>query len=241
MKISGLIFDLDNTLYKRSSPFIRAMSGLYPFISKQIDTEDFFRKFCAYGDAEYVLFAKGEETEEEMYLRRMIRSFRELGLNPTQEDAAAFQKRYVQEQHKITPSPGVPELFDWLKNEGIVTGIISNGSSSRQRMKIETLGMQHWIPNENVLISSDLNIHKPDPALFHEFAKRVKLPEESLWYVGDNYKTDIQGASSAGWHTIWLVKDKEEEKTVKENKTDYTVSNLHEVLKIVAEIHQHSI
>ena len=112
--------------------------------------------------------------------------------------------------------------------QSVIAGIITNGLSDAQWNKIRTLGIPAYIDEKNIVISGDVGCAKPAPGIFKIAEKRFCArsgdePEkqqgsqelqvlqesqesggEELWYVGDTFVNDIEGAAGAGWHTIWF-------------------------------------
>ena len=91
-------------------------------------------------------------------------------------------------------------LLKELKSRGYTTGVITNGPSHLQNHKLETSGLKPYL--DIVVVSGDVGIHKPDPALFAYTAKKYGLNPDECVYVGDHPVNDIQGALGAGMHAI---------------------------------------
>ena len=53
-----------------------------------------------------------------------------------------------------------------------------------------------------VIVSGDVGVHKPDPALFLYACDKVQLPPVDCMYVGDHPVNDIAGALSAGMQAV---------------------------------------
>ena len=56
-----------------------------------------------------------------------------------------------------------------------------------------------------VVESAQVNIRKPDPAIYQYAVDRIGLPADELLVVGDSIKNDILPAHSIGCHTAWLT------------------------------------
>ena len=56
-----------------------------------------------------------------------------------------------------------------------------------------------------VVESAQVNIRKPDPAIYQYAVDRIGLPADELLVVGDSIKNDILPAHSVGCHTAWLT------------------------------------
>jgi HAD superfamily hydrolase (TIGR01549 family) len=50
---------------------------------------------------------------------------------------------------------------------------------------------------ETILISADLELRKPNPAIFHELLGRLELAPAEVLFVGDTPREDVAGAQSA--------------------------------------------
>ena len=53
-----------------------------------------------------------------------------------------------------------------------------------------------------MVVSGDVGVHKPDPALFLYACDKVQLPPADCMYVGDHPVNDIAGALSAGMQAV---------------------------------------
>jgi len=50
-----------------------------------------------------------------------------------------------------------------------------------------------------------VGLKKPDPKLFGLALERLKLPAESVAFVGDSFERDILPAKALGMQTFWLI------------------------------------
>jgi FMN phosphatase YigB (HAD superfamily) len=60
---------------------------------------------------------------------------------------------------------------------------------------------------DDILLSSECGLLKPDPAMYHLAARRLGLAPSSLVMVGDSLADDVRGARAAGLRAIWLRRD----------------------------------
>ena len=81
------------------------------------------------------------------------------------------------------------------------------------------------------MVSGDVGVHKPDPALFRYTADKLNLPTSECTYVGDLPINDIKGALDAGMHAIRMnwgwFKDRDLRKNVP------VITDIIDVLKYV--------
>lgn len=92
--------------------------------------------------------------------------------------------------------------LDGLAADGIRVGLVTNGSSSVQRLKLEAVGLRDRF--DPLLISGEVGVRKPDPELFGIALHRAGVRPEDAWYVGDNLWHDVAPAAEAGLRTVWI-------------------------------------
>ena len=83
-------------------------------------------------------------------------------------------------------------------------GIITNGPSDGQRMKIRHAGLDGFFEADHLIVSGDYDYAKPDPRLFLSACERLGVKPEEAVYVGDIYANDVLGAYRAGLTPIWI-------------------------------------
>ena len=81
-------------------------------------------------------------------------------------------------------------------------GLISNGPGQLQRSKVERFGLERFFAA--VVISGEVGVRKPDPAIFGLALEAMAVPAEAAVYVGDNPHHDVVGACGAGLAAIWV-------------------------------------
>ena len=102
-----------------------------------------------------------------------------------------------------TPSLGIEEFLAYLQNQGIRSAVISNISYSGQSL---TKRIQKLLPDNNfefILATSDYIVRKPGKRIFQVALEKAELSPEEVWYVGDSYEIDVEGARNAGLTPIW--------------------------------------
>ena len=200
-----LVFDLDDTLYLRSEPYLRAFHKLFP----EYDTDEaqLIRRARYYDADSFDRYSKGLITIERMYIERVRDTFNEFGISVSDEKAAEFQKQYSENMKSIILQPEFKKLLDWCRARNIRMGILTNGPSKRQRVKIQALGLYDYVKEEDVLASEDIGINKPDIRIFRTYEEKTGTKPDGLWMIGDSYKSDIAGSLQAGWHAAWIRRD----------------------------------
>ncbi|WP_159886332.1 HAD-IA family hydrolase [Paenibacillus puerhi] len=89
----------------------------------------------------------------------------------------------------------VEETLAELQNRGYRLGIISNFAPTLKAI-LEHKGILHYF--EPVLVSTEVGLEKPDPAIFRLALELGGLAAEDVLYVGDHDRNDIWAPAQAG-------------------------------------------
>ena len=107
------------------------------------------------------------------------------------------------------PTEGIVEFLDFLKRQGIRTGVISNitycGEAVKERIDSVVKGHEF----EFIIATSEYMFRKPNKRIFELALEKADLLPEDVWYIGDNYECDVVGARKAGIFPVWYVGAKE--------------------------------
>jgi putative hydrolase of the HAD superfamily len=195
--ISGVLFDLDNTLIDRDVAF---ENWAMHFVTSQLQVID---DELVRSEVEWLtaLDAGG------------------YGLKPAM--FAAIQERYpehVADPQSLSESftadlrSHIPLLDEQtivlLKNfetADIPWGIVTNGSPT-QLKKIERVGLTGA---KCVMVSAILGIRKPEAGIFLAAAEGLEVEPGRILFVGDNVEADILGAANVGMKTAWMHRGRE--------------------------------
>ena len=230
-RMIGLVFDVDDTLYEQIVPFENAYKSLFDM---DIDMEQFYLLSRHYSDVKFEASRNGEMTMDEYHIYRIQEAAQDLGVTLTDEQALDMQKEYKKNQQKLQMSDITISILELAKENNIKLGIITNGPSEHQWSKVEALGVERWINKDNIVVSGDYDINKPDIRIFEIMQEKLQLPNDLLYYVGDSLENDIVGANNAGWKAIWINRYK---KKLPENVDIYKIAeNNAELFEIIKKI-----
>ncbi|WP_286166411.1 HAD family hydrolase [Bacillus sp. E(2018)] len=205
-KEAAFFFDLDNTLFDYEASFKKA--SLFAFRSivssgeqnKKVE-EKWFSRYKTFCDFYWHAYEKAWITQEEYRRKRLVSSLRAVGLSHfSDQEMVRYQQLFENNVHLfVEPYPWIQDIFRNLKRNQILYGIISNGDTDVQRNKIKQLHLD--FPESHIYISSEINVAKPSPEIFHLVKKNVKA--SAFFYVGDSYSLDMVPAIQADWTAIW--------------------------------------
>lgn len=103
------------------------------------------------------------------------------------------------------PTEGIGEFLYFLEHKSIRTGVISNisfcGSVVEERIH-SLIPDNHF---EFILATSEYMYRKPHRRIFELALEKAELSPEEVWYIGDNYECDVQGATGAGLFPVWYT------------------------------------
>ncbi len=205
----NLIFDLDDTLYIRSASYERALSYFekeHPGIEMP-EVKALYEVNRRMSEEAFQKNARGEISYRDMLLYRTQRTFHALGVELSDEEALEFERFYTKAQGEITLLAPFREFFDWVSKvrPQQFLGIMTNGPSERQRSKIQSLGLDRWIPDAHIYISGDTGIAKPDARAYRIAEEKLNIRPENTLMIGDSLENDVRGALNAGWKALHLV------------------------------------
>lgn len=182
-KISGVILDLDDTLYSEKQ-YVR--SG-FRAIAKWLGLDDAEDKLWDY-------FLSGKPAVDEL--------LRELGKQAQKEQCLRVYREQVPE---IELYEGAEALIRKLKEAGIFVGIITDGRAEGQRNKLSALGLDRLITD--VIITDELGgerFRKPNDIAFRIMQCRWGIPFEEMIYIGDNLNKDFQAPRQLGMRSLYF-------------------------------------
>lgn len=172
---------------------------------------------------------KGEITAKALKSERFRRFFDALSM---EIDPVSFAIAY--QEHLANGSyiyEGYEQLIEALSKEYTLL-IITNGLSSVQSKRIRQSTIAHYF--NDIIISEDVGVAKPDPKIFNEAFKVVgDVDKCRMLMIGDSLTSDIQGGINAGIDTCWYNPNKKEKP---ESVTPtYEVFNLFDLKRVIGD------
>ncbi|MEJ3746458.1 HAD family hydrolase [Actinomycetes bacterium KLBMP 9797] len=124
-------------------------------------------------------------------------------------------------------------LFATTARLRIPVALVTNGPSDVQRDKLRVLDIEHAL--DAVLVSGEVGVAKPDPALFAVALERIGVESHAAWHVGDGLTNDVGGARAAGLVAVWL--NRLSRRTPVDNRRpDLEVASLTELSELLTEL-----
>jgi putative hydrolase of the HAD superfamily len=100
--------------------------------------------------------------------------------------------------------PEVPGVLARLRADGVRLAVVSNWDVSLHDV-LERTALRRLV--DAVVISAELGVGKPDPAIFRAALERLGADASSAMHVGDSLEADVAGARAAGLEAVLVVRD----------------------------------
>jgi HAD superfamily hydrolase (TIGR01549 family) len=131
---------------------------------------------------------------------------------------------------RAKPHPGSLQVLKRLKDEQILTGLVTN---SGRRPVDSILGTFGFLPFLTTVITRDeMSSMKPEPDGILKAIEQLEVQKENTVYVGDSV-IDIEAARTAGVSSIALSQGLYSRENLEKEKPDYLISNIEEVDEII--------
>lgn len=97
-----------------------------------------------------------------------------------------------------------PEYYPFLKSykKHFEVGIITNGSTQRQKAKIINTNLNNYF--DTIIISEEVGFSKPDKRIFELALNKLNVQSENILFVGDDLEKDIAGPQNANIKGVWF-------------------------------------
>lgn len=223
----NLCFDCDDTLYDLQEPFNRSVKQFIPVLP--VSLPFMYKVYRKVGDRVFDLEHEHVITSDDVGIYRIYGACKELSIPFTLEQAADFQDAYRKYQGQISMQPVLHEFF---ASTSARVSILTNGQEGHQKDKVRTLGMYDYIGDDAIFTSEGIGYAKPDAKAFQTVCDRLSIPYDTMYYIGDNYIKDMEGAKAAGLHTIHFNRHNLQEGMA----SDYIVYNEDQLVALLKEL-----
>jgi len=191
--IKGIFFDAAGVLYQRSSPTVDFAKKLVrqnnyysePTPLENRNLEDLRVQACqgqtshdAYWQ-QFLLLRGVKNPDERKHMIDLITSY----------------------SNDVSPVPGCREALAGLKARNFILGIVTDTIYPLEwkKVRLSKAGVAEYI--DVIACSSDLGVHKPDPAIYLNALQQVNLSPAESAFVGHDAK-ELTGAHLAGLLTV---------------------------------------
>lgn len=102
---------------------------------------------------------------------------------------------------KLEAYPEVNDLLKKLKQRGLKTGILSNGSMKMLNSAVDNANIREYL--DGILSVEECKIYKPSSKVYDLVKFKMQISKENVLFFSSN-AWDMHAASNYGFKTIWV-------------------------------------
>ena len=212
-----LVFDNDGTILDTEDAITRSFDQvLKAHVPGIVLTDEDYAGFLGPTLQEsFEKYAPGQDTE------RLIEEYREIN-------------RQMHFQGAVRPMKNVPELLEYLKQEGYRMAIGSSKKTATVKLGLEVCGLEKYF---DVIIGiDDVENHKPHKETIVKCYEKLGYSNSNCIYVGDS-GSDVICGRNAGVYTIALCSNELKRQELIDAKPNKLIDDMMEIKDILKEDH----
>lgn len=235
--VKAIIFDLDNTLIETSKAGTVALQKVSELLKSTLNidnktTDTICNLFKQKLYKEVIDCAAGKSIDD-IRVGHWEASIREtVGQCPVETLGSDCYKLWKTSRLQLlTLTPEIQDLLKDLKAKYKLL-LLTNGETQTQREKVEVSKCEEFF--DSVMVGGEYEEQKPSVSIFKLCFETLGVEARDCVMVGDSLETDIQGGLKAGVRaTVWIKRNEETHEGIRPH---YTVANVLELPKILAEL-----
>lgn len=200
MKYEVIIFDADETLFDFEKSEREALKNTMMEFNIDYDENYHLKVYKDINSVVWKEFENGLIIQSNLNIERFKRLIKSLNFNFDEEK---FAKAYI--KHLSYASFLYNDILALIENlyKKYKLLIVTNGLKDVQDNRIRKSIIGKYF--ENVVVSEEINISKPDPKIFEYALNSINYSDKSkVIIVGDSLTSDIQGGLNSGIDTCWF-------------------------------------
>ena len=215
MKYDLVIFDLDGTLMDTSKSITKTVNSAMEELGKKQYSIDECVKFVGGGVSGLARNILGKEKYEDV----------------TNEEMEKVIRKYydIYFDYGVEPYEGIPELLDFLEQNGVKKGIVTNKDHETALSAVDKK-LSKW-KFDGIFGSNEKEYpNKPNPYNVDKMAQNLNISKEKILFVGDML-VDVNTAKNAGIDIVYCKWGFGEVKGEIGIDEDVKVSDVQEIMK----------
>lgn len=225
--IKHIFFDLDHTLWDYDRSAHETLSEIYSKLDlahSGLTIKKFVNTFYEVNNKLWVKYNDGLIDREYIKSQRFLEVFSASGIEEGKSEEASS---YFLNHCSLKPylMDDALTALHYLSNK-YELHIITNGFLDAQNRKLNSSGIARFF---RVMVTSEcIDSRKPSPEIFEYSLKEAKASKSESIMIGDNPRTDIQGAKDFGMKTVFY-----DPSGRKKSLADFTIQSHMELLKLL--------
>lgn len=198
-------FDLDDTLLDHRHAERSALHDVHTHFADvwgEVTVTQLQEQYHAHNVVLWHRYAHEEITKAELKVLRFAQTLASFDLDVSKAaDVNAYYLKHYGFHWKMME--GAHAAFHAIADHYPV-GVITNGFSETQHAKLARFPDVRD-RSQAIVISEDVGVMKPHLRLFEHAQQAADTAPDAILYVGDSYRSDVQGALRAGWQSAWFT------------------------------------
>jgi putative hydrolase of the HAD superfamily len=204
-----LLFDLDDTIIDFSGGYERCWREAAQIATDAIDglaVGVLLEAIKASRDAYWADPVRSERGRND--LRLASSEVVQGALQALAIDAPSGLARAIAEDYRerrdasVSLFPSAIAVLERLLGAGFRLGLVTNGSASDQRGKLERFELEPYF--EHIQIEGEVGVGKPHAAAYEHALNALGEPPEATWFIGDNIEWDVTAPQQHGMFGVWV-------------------------------------
>jgi putative hydrolase of the HAD superfamily len=214
-----IVFDLDDTLFYEIEYLVSAYKYIAMILEEKYAISNVFPFMLqTYYDRKNVF----EEINKNYSLNIPVSAY------------LSLYRNHIPDIHLDSKTQKVLSAF--IQSNNIILGLLTDGREITQKNKINALGLDKYIQEENTVISESFGSEKPSLKNYLYFQQKYENNE--FIYVGDNVNKDFIAPNHLNWKTICLLDSgknihKQDFSLSSEYLPQYKISNIKKLLEFI--------
>lgn len=204
--VEFVYFDLDDTLLDHQHAERKALADVrdrYLTIFGTLSVDELQERYHAINAPLWRRYADGEidkDTVQQQRFEQLLEAVDAPHANPALV-GRYYMQRYGAHWQFI---PGAQEAYEAIA-EQVPVGVMTNGFAEVQAQKLDEFPTLRD-RSDAIVVCEDAGALKPDPAAFAHATQKAGVEPEEVLYVGDSYRSDVEGAQNVGWRVAWYAR-----------------------------------
>jgi YjjG family noncanonical pyrimidine nucleotidase len=193
-----IFLDADGTIFDYDAAEAAAIEGAFDACGLSYEPS-IGARYSEINAAIWREFERGEISQEALAIERFRRLFEEIGVAA---ETAGFSQHYLRVLGRQAGLlDGAESVVHGLASRARLL-LLTNGIAEVQRPRFDAAPICGAF--DEILISGEVGLAKPDPAIFNLALQRAGDPDRNrVLMVGDNLVSDIAGGAGSGLDTCW--------------------------------------
>jgi HAD superfamily hydrolase (TIGR01549 family) len=207
MEIEFVYFDLDNTHLDHQAAEREALADVrdrYLALFGALSVDELQETYHDINAPLWRRYADGEidkRTVQHQRFKRLLEA-----VDAPHADATLVARFYMQRYAAHWGFiPGAKDAFEAVAEHHPV-GVLTNGFAEVQEKKFDQFPVLRE-RSDAIVLCEEVGVLKPDPAVFEHATREAGVEAENVLYVGDSYRSDVEGAQPAGWRVAWYARN----------------------------------